>query len=58
MIHAFKTADEPESRIVIHRNFDGDHDWDEGCWCRPKVVDADSGADADEIAVELEKPDG
>lgn len=32
MIHVFKTADEPEKALVMHRNFDGEHEFSESCW--------------------------
>jgi hypothetical protein len=55
-IHAYKIGEE-DGRVVIHRNFDGDHEDSETCWCRPEVIDGDSLEDANEIAERLERPD-
>lgn len=59
-IHALKVDDaEPESLLVIHRNFDGEHVL-EGttCWCRPEVVEPSDGLDSDAIVEKLERADG
>lgn len=58
MIHCFKTDDEPEGKVIVHRNFEGEHEYTENCWCRPEVIDADDSRDSDEIVALLETPDG
>jgi hypothetical protein len=47
------------AEIIIHRNFEGEHETDsESCWCRPVVMESDDLRDSEDIALELEKEDG
>lgn len=55
MIHVFKTADEPENALVMHRNFDGEHEYSEACWCQPEVIRDNDLRSADEIEEALER---
>lgn len=56
MIHAIKTPDEPDGRVIVHRRFEGEHDLSETCWCRPEVIEADE--DSENIVERLERVDG
>ena len=58
MIHCFKTTEEPESKIILHRNFEGKHEYSEDCWCRPEALAADDLRSSDEIVAALEVVDG
>jgi len=56
-VHAYKIDDDKEV-MVIHRNFDGTHDDNEDCWCRPEVIPTDSSESAEEIVARLEECNG
>jgi hypothetical protein len=56
-IHAYKVGDE-DGVVVVHRNFDGEHEDSETCWCRPEIITADSEEDANAIVERLEQVDG
>lgn len=45
-------------QIVIHREFPGEHDISDACWCQPIVTDSDDLRDAEEIAMESEQVNG
>lgn len=44
-------------QIVVHRNFAGEHEISETCWCRPIVTDSDDLRNAEEIVAEAERED-
>lgn len=44
-------------QIVVHRNFEGEHEISDACWCCPIVADSDDLRDAEEIAAESERED-
>lgn len=46
------------SQLVIHRDFEGEHEMSDGCWCRPIVMDSDDPRDAENVVGESEKADG
>jgi hypothetical protein len=56
-IHAYKVGDE-DGVVVVHRNFDGEHEDSETCWCRPEILRGDSIESADDIVARLEQVDG
>lgn len=56
-IHAY-TVGEDDGRVVIHRNFEGEHQDSENCWCRPEVIDADSFEPNEDVIEKLEHTDG
>lgn len=57
VIHSVKTDEEPESALVVHRNFPGQHVFEgTSCWCSPELVKA--GDDVDLAIERLERTDG
>jgi hypothetical protein len=47
------------SKVVIHRDFEGEHDTSsESCWCQPLVIEPDDAREVTELVAETEKMDG
>lgn len=44
--------------LIIHRQFDGEHELTETCWCQPIITDTDDLRDADDIVAETERCQG
>lgn len=44
--------------IIVHRDFAGEHEMSEACWCRPVVMDSDSPRDTEDVIAETERLDG
>ncbi len=46
------------SKLIVHQNFEGEHEPSEACWCRPLEIEADDLRDAADIAQEVEATNG
>jgi hypothetical protein len=46
--------------VVCHREFEGEHEMSDGCWCRPVLLDADLATeeDVERVVRESDKEDG